>query len=279
MADQQQQGQQQDEEDDKLRLPPLPPPPPFYHHFTTENLDLLKAKETNASLDTLTEDGAPAKLTAEQILALPVELRYLNPPQPPAESDEFKVFGAVTSAKGTDSFTKTMTWISTTLAQNYTLTDWTYEQLYPPTDASSSASASTDRQRYLFRFLRSILVAYIELLGIVAVNPTSEHKEEKLRNILTMVTNMHALINEYRPHQARETLIIEMEKQVARKKKEIEGVKKMKDRVTEVLEGFGKDVPGERVEKSEDVVITSEAERKREAQRHMWHALDEILGQ
>jgi len=260
-------------------LPPLPPPPPFYQHFTTENLDRLKEVETEARLDTVTDDGAPAKLTTEQILALPTELRYLIPPEPPAESDEFKVFGAVTSAKGSDSFTKTMEWISRTLAGDYTLTDWTYEQLYPPTDSSSSASATADRQRYLFRFLRSILIAYIELLGIVAVNPTSEHKEQKLRDILTMVTNMHALINEYRPHQARETLILEMERQVARKKREIEGVRKMKDRVSEVLEGFGRELPGEKVEKSEEVAVKSEEDRRRSAQRCMWQAMDELLGQ
>ena len=284
MADQQQQQQQQQqqpqEEDEGLRLPPYPPPPPFYLHFTAENQERLREIESDAGLDTITDDGAPAKLSAQHFLALPTELRYLIPPDPPADSDEFKVFGTVTSAKGSDSFTKTMEWISRTLAADYTLDGWKYEQLYPSTDSSSSASSTLDRQRYLFRFLRSILIAYIELLGIVAVNPTSEHKDQKLRDILTMVTNMHALINEYRPHQARETLIREMERQVERKKKEIEGVRKMKDRVGEVLGGFGRQVPSERAEdKSDDFAITGEADRRREAQRHMWQVMDEILGQ
>ncbi|KAF2825389.1 mediator of RNA polymerase II transcription subunit 7 [Ophiobolus disseminans] len=284
MADQQQQQQQQqqqpeEEEDELFTIPPFPPPPPFFQHFTTENLDKLKEIQDEVRPEALTDDGTPAKLSIDQILRLPTELRYLIPPEPPAESDEFKVFGTVTSAKGSDSFIKTMEWISQTLANDYTITDWTYEQLYPPTDSSSSASASTDRQRYLFRFLRSILIAYIELLGIVAVNPVSDHKEQKLRDILTMVTNMHALINEYRPHQARETLILEMEKQVKRKKMEIEGVKKMKDRVAEVLEGFGREVPGEKVEKSEENTVRNEEERRKDAQRHMWRAMDEILGQ
>ncbi|KAH7069849.1 mediator of RNA polymerase II transcription subunit 7 [Paraphoma chrysanthemicola] len=276
MADQQ--LQQQQEEDEDLKLPFFPPPPPFYQHFTTENKERLKEIENEAALDTLTEDDNAAKLSAEQILALPTELRYLIPPAPPADNGEFKVFGTVTSARGSDAFEKTMEWISRTLAVDYTLEGWKYEQLYPSTSASSSASASIDRQRYLFRFLRSILVAYIELLGIVAINPTSEQKNQKLKDILTMVTNMHALINEYRPHQARETLILEMERQVERKKREIEGVRKMKERVGEVLEGFGREIPAEKVAENGEVVV-GEEERRRDAQRGMWRALDEVLGQ
>jgi mediator of RNA polymerase II transcription subunit 7 len=276
MAEQQQQAQ----EDEDLKLAFFPPPPPFYQHFTVENRDRLEAAKKDAGIDTTSNDENAPRLSTEQVLALPTELRYLVPPEPPNDTEEFKVFGTVTKAKGSDTFNNTMEWIGRTLAADYTLTDWTYEQLYPSTDASSSASSTLDRQRYLFRFLRSILLAYIELLGIVANNPTSDNKDDKLKDILTMVTNMHALINEYRPHQARETLIREMERQVERKRKEIEGVKQMKERVSEVLEGFGRDVPGEKTgETNEEPAISSEEERKREAQRHMWQGLDEILGQ
>jgi mediator of RNA polymerase II transcription subunit 7 len=274
MADAQ---QQPNEDDADLLIAPLPPPPPFFQHFTTGNLEKLSAIQTENQLDTLTDDGAPAQLSAEQILALPIELRYLIPPEPPADSDEFKVFGAVTSVKGTDSFAKAMEFISRSLGGDYTLTDWTYEKLYASTDASSSAAATTSRQKDLFGFNRSLTVAYLELLGILSVNPTSEQKDQKLRDILTLVTNMHALINEYRPHQARETLILEMERQVERKKREIEGVRKMRERVREVLEGFGREVPGERVESGEEEVKSEEV-RRGEAQRCMWMAMDEILG-
>ncbi|OAK96812.1 mediator of RNA polymerase II transcription subunit 7 [Phaeosphaeriaceae sp. SRC1lsM3a] len=271
-------GQPQGPEEDGLKLPFFPPPPPFYLNFTTENQDRLQEIKKDAGID-ITDSDSSATLSAEQILALPAELRYLMPPEPPKDDEEFKVFGAVTKAKGSDNFTKTMEWISRTLAADYTLTGWEYEQLYPSTDASSSASSTLDRQRYLFRFLRSIIVAYIELLGIVAVNPTSDHKDDKLKDILTMVTNMHALINEYRPHQARETLIREMERQVERKKKEIEGVKKMRNRVAEVLEGFGKEIPSEKSDnKSEEVTVISEEDRRREAQSRVWQGMEDILG-
>jgi mediator of RNA polymerase II transcription subunit 7 len=272
-------GQAQGPEEDGLKLPFFPPPPPFYQNFTTENQDRLQEVKKNAGIDIAADDSTSATLSAEQILALPAELRYLIPPEPPKDDEDFKVFGAMTKAKGSDSFTKTMEWISRTLSADYTLTGWEYEQLYPSTEASSSASSSLDRQRHLFRFLRSILVAYIELLGIVAVNPTSDHKDDKLKDILTMVANMHALINEYRPHQARETLIREMERQVERKKKEIEGVKKMKDRVAEVLEGFSKEIPGEESDDNkEEIAIISDEDRRREAQSRVWMGMEEILG-
>jgi mediator of RNA polymerase II transcription subunit 7 len=271
--------QQLQEGDEDLKIPYFPPPPPFFQHFTAENKARLEDVEKDAGLDTLTEDGGPVKLSAEKILALPTELRYLIPPEPPLDTDEVKVFGDATRLKGGDKFTKTMEWVSHTLAVSKTLVGWEYDQLYPSTDSSSSASSTLDRQRYLFRFLRSILIAYIELLGIVAVNPTSEQKDDKLKDILTMVTNMHALINEYRPHQARETLIREMERQVERKKKEIDGVRRMKDRVSEVLEGFGKEMPDKKPEdSSEDTTIVDEEDRRGGAHKQMWQNMNELLG-
>jgi mediator of RNA polymerase II transcription subunit 7 len=274
MADEEEQRRKA-EEDAALKLPPYPPPPPFYLNFTTENKDRLEHAKRDAGLDTSTD----TQLSADQILSLPAELRYLIPPSPPGDTQEFKVFGTPTQLSGHDTFTGTMEWISQTMDTKWILKDWSYEQLYPSTSSSSSASSTLDRQRYLFRFLRSILVAYIELLGIAAVNPTSDLKDDKLKDILTLVTNMHALINEYRPHQARETLIREMEKQVERKKREIEGVRRMKERVGEVLEGFGREIPSEKDgNNEEESVVAQEAERRKEVQKQMWVTMDEMLG-
>lgn len=271
-------AQRQAEEDAQLQIPPYPYPPPFYLKFTTENKDRLNEIKKEAGIDTASKDSKSTQLSIEQILALPTELRYLIPPEPPADTEEFNVFGTVNQLKDRDTFNGTMEFISQGLHK--ALPDWKYEQLYPTTDASNSASSTLDRQRYLFRFLRSILVAYIELLGIVAINPTDELKDDKLKDILTMVTNMHALINEYRPHQARETLISEMERQVEKKKKEIQGVSKMKERVGEVLEGFGREIPSDKAEdKTDEAAVTSEEERKLDAQRQMWQAMDEMLSQ
>lgn len=260
-------------EDEDVLNSYFPNPPPFYKHFTSKNLDALAQFKSDQNI----EDDAP--LSAAQLLQLPAELRYLIPPAPPSPTTEYSVFGKKTTINAVDDYPEVMQAIRTRL-QTHPVTgdvvlDWTYEQLYP----SSTNWSSLDRQSYLFRFLRSIILSYIELLGIVAQDPTSSAKDEKLKDILTLALNMHALVNEYRPHQARETLIREMERQVERKRAEIEGVRKMGDRVREVLEGFERSsVEGK--EESENVSIeASDEEKRQERQREMWSVMDEVLGQ
>lgn len=271
----------------------FPDPPPFFKHFTTENLARLKEAESAASNgdDTAHDDlSAAPKLSSEQILALPTELRYLIPPPPPSDDESFHVFGEPAKSSGTNNFTQMMDFISKTLGAQFVLSDWSYTQLYPSAaspsvEASSTAhstDANIDRQQYLNRFNRSILLEYVSLLGILTLDPKSEHKDKKLKHILTLVCNMHALINEYRPHQARETLIGIMEEQVRRKKAEIEGIKAMEGKVTGVLDGFGMAVNGETEMENRDEAINvlqrdGEEDKRREAQRHMWDVLDDVL--
>jgi mediator of RNA polymerase II transcription subunit 7 len=280
------------QQEDGILLNFFPDPPPFYKHFTAGNqnrLEEIRKEATTGSGDADTSSGAGPKLSTEQILALPTELRYLIPPEPPADDEDFEVFGESTRAKGNSRFQQNMDFVSAKLNNEMILPGWTYEQLYPAADkpsteqAPASASSNFDRQNYLFRFNRSIILTYIELLGIVALNPTSEHKDAKLKHILTMVTNMHALINEYRPHQARETLINIMQEQVERKKREIEGVKKMKERVRDVLEGFEKEADawngsGIAIDNAENQRGSEAADKRRTVQKEMWNAMDEILG-
>lgn len=55
-----------------------------------------------------------------------------------------------------------------------------------------------------------------------------------------MFVNMHHLLNEYRPHQARESLIEMMSDQLERSKAETSGIYKIKKEVEDVLEGLAK---------------------------------------
>ncbi|KAF3042729.1 Mediator of RNA polymerase II transcription subunit 7 [Didymella heteroderae] len=280
------------DEEEPIPLQPFPDPPPFFKHFTTENLKRLQDLENAAS------HGAPAanndastgsKLSSEQILALPTELRYLIPPQPPADEEPFHVFGETTKSSGTNKFSQDMSYIAEKLGAppDFVLPDWNYTQLYPSSSVSTSdprsATANIDRQAYLNRFNRSLIIEYIKLLGIIAVSPTDPGKNEVLKHILNLVCNMHGLINEYRPHQARETLIRIMEEQVARKKREIEGVKGMREKVRGVLDGFGKAVEAdvgtqEDGKGSEPVSKGAQGDKRKDVQKEMWDALDEVLG-
>lgn len=271
----------------------FPDPPPFYKYFTAENQEHIRQIEKEAGAND--KDSQPnitrpfgATLSVDQILALPPELRYFIPPEPPADDEEFTVFNEGTKAKGAEVFMKNMEYIRQMLKVEAVLDDWQYEQMYPSAATqtssqpdSSSTVATLDRQNYLLRFIRSIMLSYITLLGVMASDATSPLKDEKLRDILNMVANMHSLINEYRPHQARESLIRKMENQVERKRNEIECVRKMSDKVRDVLEGFGQDAEGiqKRIEGivQEDMIPAGEDGKRQESQRRMWQALDELL--
>ena len=65
-------------------------------------------------------------------------------------------------------------------------------------------------------------------------------------DLRTLFINFHHLLNEYRPHQARESLILMMKDQLERSRKETEGILKMKEEVEGVLEGLQKIGLGER---------------------------------
>lgn len=259
-------------EDEDVLTSYFPNPPPFYKHFTPKNLDALSQFKSAQDID------ANTPLTTPQLLQLPTELRYLVPPAPPSPSTEYSVFGKKTTITALDDYPEAMQAIRTRL-QTHPMTgepvlDWTYEQLYP----STTSWSSLDRQAYLFRFLRSIVLSYIELLGIMAQDPTSEAKDEKLKDVLTLALNMHALVNEYRPHQARETLIREMERQVERKRREVEGVRRIGETVREVLGGFERGVAEVREEVDGGAREVGEDERRRDRQREMWGVMDEVLG-
>jgi mediator of RNA polymerase II transcription subunit 7 len=80
---------------------------------------------------------------------------------------------------------------------------------------------------------RAVLLNFLELVGTLSVNPTQG--PEKVEHLQTLFYNLHDLINRYRPHQARESLIMTMEDQLDKIKAQIKGVNSAKDRMQQVL--------------------------------------------
>jgi mediator of RNA polymerase II transcription subunit 7 len=74
-------------------------------------------------------------------------------------------------------------------------------------------------------------------MGIMSVNP--EQYAEKIQDLRTLFINFHHLLNEYRPHQARESLILMMEEQLERARSETAGIEGMKLKVEGILSGLG----------------------------------------
>jgi mediator of RNA polymerase II transcription subunit 7 len=66
------------------------------------------------------------------------------------------------------------------------------ERLYPQ---------QYDKKIELKKLNRSVVICFLELLDILIDNPSSEERNEKVKDLSILFINMHHLINEYRPHQ------------------------------------------------------------------------------
>ena len=75
---------------------------------------------------------------------------------------------------------------------------------------------------------------FLEFVGILSVAP--EQYQAKVDDLRNLFINAHHLLNLYRPHQARESLILMMEEQLDRSREEIRQMDKVKAEVEAVLE-------------------------------------------
>jgi mediator of RNA polymerase II transcription subunit 7 len=114
------------------------------------------------------------------------------------------------------------------------------EQLYPepsPADAeqdSSQPSPPLNHAYYLLKISKSLLLNFLEFVGILSVAP--EQFESKVEDLRNLFINAHHLLNLYRPHQARESLIMMMEEQLNHSREEMNQMDKVKAEVEGVLE-------------------------------------------
>ncbi|KAK5113336.1 hypothetical protein LTR62_003435 [Meristemomyces frigidus] len=252
---------------------PFPAPPPFYKHFTKQNLSELRKIRKEAGLPTdhaltPTQDTQASTLALD-LLALPTELRYLIPPSPPA-SRTHRSFGQARPLS----------------APPPTLSDpeLNIEQLYP-----SHPNITLNPQTHLISLARSHLTTFLLLIGNLSVD-ASGGWEAPTRDLEVLVFNMLELINGYRPHQARETLILGMEERVRRVRGEIEGVRVGRERLVGLLgdvevggggggggsreEGIG----GRGGEEGENERVESEkgVERRKRDQKAAWETLGQL---
>jgi len=225
----------------------FPSPPPFWQHFTPENLSRIAALRAASTPDG--KGGALLDAARARLLDLPPELRFLQPPEPPAEG-VYRCFGDIYNLN----------------EELPSLEEQGIEQLYPtPTILEGKHS---DRAFILKRIAKSLLLNFLELVGILSVNP--EQYEDKIKDLRTLFINFHHLLNEYRPHQARESLILMMQDQLDRSRAETEGILRMKERVESLLDVLGQPKPVEM-----DVVVEDSAkELELEPEKDIWDELE-----
>lgn len=153
------------------------------------------------------------------------------------------------------------------------------EQLYPEpaaagTEQNSQPSPPLNHAYYLLKISKSLLLNFLEFTGILSVSP--EQFESKVEDLRNLFINAHHLLNLYRPHQARESLIMMMEEQLNHSREEMRQMDKVKAEVESVLEQL--QAEGNRVSAtgSEDDTDRAKAlkEKADEHSRLIWDLLD-----
>ncbi|KAI5778417.1 MED7 protein-domain-containing protein [Geopyxis carbonaria] len=223
----------------------FPDPPPFYKHFTPENLTAHKSR--TATSTPLPPDSP---------------LSYLTPPPLPP-SGSYRTFGEH--------------W--TFPARHPTLEENGIPRLY---DASAASPSSPTRMIELRRLTKSMLLSYLELVGVLGFAPGEFGA--KTKDIQDILYNIHHLINQYRPHQARETLCLLMEAQLERTRRQTErdraAVRAVEEALLEVAAGAERIREEERREKEEEEArrkVESPEERARRRDAQAWADINEAF--
>jgi mediator of RNA polymerase II transcription subunit 7 len=82
----------------------------------------------------------------------------------------------------------------------------------------------------------SLLVNFLDLLDLLAQYPESTRRAEKVDDLNLLFIHIHHLLNEFRPHQARETLRVMMELQKRQRLETAARFHKHLDKVMEILD-------------------------------------------
>ncbi|KAI9899888.1 hypothetical protein N3K66_004150 [Trichothecium roseum] len=216
----------------------FPSPPPFWRDFTPENVRriddlLLLAAAGAAAAGQGDGSGGDDRLARAE---LPEELVNLQPPPEPADG-RWRVFGDHYSLNDE---------LPTLEDQGITNLPATHpsrqnqQQQQPPSGSSAAAPrtvAQQDTALELKRLVKSLLLNFLELAGALHASPGDA--TAKVADLRTLLINIHHTLNEYRPHQARESAAELMQDLLDRTRRETAGVQEVVDRGRRVLEGLG----------------------------------------
>ncbi|KAI0429052.1 mediator complex, subunit Med7 [Xylaria sp. FL1042] len=191
-----------------------PPPPPFWKDFTPDRVQRVEELRKEAAERSGLQGASDIRLAD-----LPRELRNLQPPPEP-EDGEWRVFGDRYKLKD----------------ELPHLDDGEIRRLFPNPEERDQDGKHFDRATILKRLAKSLLLNFLELTGLLATSP--EEAEDKITDLRDLFINFHHLINEYRPHQARESLISMMQAQLDRTRAETNAIRDANDKAERVLEGL-----------------------------------------
>ncbi len=173
-----------------------PPPPPYVRFFTDENIEKVKK---------LKEDGE-----TEQEISKMKDLKFLIPPTKPGKST-YRSFGDVWPFE--DRF--------------ITLKESGVTQLFKGNENENQENEevfTVERIKELKKLTMSLLLNFLELVGLLSKNP--QYAFNKINNIQIILINLHHLLNSYRLHQSRESLILRIEEKIRKDQETIDKIER-----------------------------------------------------
>lgn len=192
-----------------------PLPPSYFQYFTDGNVEKVKEWQKKTQ-DDKASNGEP-----------PFPLNLLVPPKKP-DSNVYRSFGNQWQ------FDNTI----------MSLKDVGIQQLYQFDDEKDRKKDSEDpdhtktRSHELKKLVHSLLIKFVELCGVISIAP--EQFPALVEEIRIILINTHHLMNEYRPHQSRESLLILLQQQIDKTKDEVGDFRKKNDEIRERIAGLTK---------------------------------------
>lgn len=225
-----------------------PPPPPYYKFFTKDNLQKLSTWQENNQTTTVSsevkleeENTDPDSNNLEENSIPPGELRFLIPPKQP-EGPQYRGYGNIWLFEdklpnlkdsqweqlyntSTSTFTSTSTSTANTNIITNTDTDINGNQEVDAGDSTGDENLTSETKiKELHKLMDSLLLNFLELIGILSIDPIKYDK--KIHDINLILININHLLNTYRPHQSRESLIMLLKNQIDYKFLEIDQINK-----------------------------------------------------
>ncbi|KAG6030827.1 hypothetical protein E4U41_007755 [Claviceps citrina] len=229
----------------------FPNPPPFWKDFTPDRVARVE--------DLRSAFAGDSSASVVRVPGLPEELAHLQPPSEPADG-RWRVFG---DQYMLDDKLPTL--------QDQGITDLPNLDGLP----ASKDAKHYDRAFQLKKLAKSLLLNFLELAGTLSHRPSAA--EPKIQDLRTLFINVHHILNEYRPHQARESAIALMQSHLDKTRSETVAIRTQVDKARRVLEGLGSlpvgGAGGEPLGGGRSVEPEEELLRRRR-ERELWAAVD-----